>query len=177
MSEFYVYDGDDNGFNNTGSVVNLWETESNYYGVPMKFSKIKEKQFKNIMSNIGNNPAVIDYVQTKKTNTPMNSLYGSNKEFCVSNYPELNKGYYLSETNYQALGSKLTSDLFNKYNQESINIWNAKLAQYNNTSNIPDSAYTYNMGECNWFIDPSDWTIRNFYTGLVLGKVTNIETF
>lgn len=162
MSELYVYDDDEKYGTFNGPMVSVREEES-YYGVPMKFSKIKETQFKSIMENIGNSAVIIDANKEKNNDSPYESVYGDSQQHIVSNFPDSNKGYYLIEHDYNKVASRLTDHLNRKYSKDKINIWIPKLS---------DSEI-----ECNWFIDPSDWSIRNYGNDKVLGKVTNIEIY
>jgi len=163
MSELYVYTDDDCGTDN-GPMVNVKEEEESYYGVPMRFSKIKETQFRTIMQNIGESAVIIDANKEKINDCPYESIYGDvHKQHIISNFPDSNKGYYLVEHNYNTVTSRLTDHLNRKYSKDKTNIWIPKV----NGSDM----------ECNWFIDPSDWSIRNYGNDNVLGRVTNIEIY
>ena len=162
MSEFYVYEGDDMATEN-GPSVEFMEPETTYYGVPMRFSKVKETQFKTIMSNIGNNPAIIDFCQSKTVEVPMESVYGDIGENIVSNYPDSSQRYLLTETDSSNFNTRLTSDLLDKYSRDGTSIWVPRMSN--------------SEAECNWFIDPTDWTVRTFGNGKVMGKITNLESY
>ena len=162
MSEFYVYSEDDTEVA-TEPRVEFIEPETSYYGVPMMFSKVKETQFKTIMSNIGENPAIIDFSQSKDLDISMESVYGDATLNVVSNYPNSSHGYLLTETNSSDINIHLASYLIDKYSRNRTNIWVPRISNSNT--------------ECNWFIDPTDWTVRTFGSGNILGKVTNVESF
>lgn len=163
MSEFYVYESDNDMVTESGPNVEFMEPETDYYGVPMRFSKIKETQFKTIMSNIGNNPAIIDFNQSKTVEVPMESVYGDVGENVVSNYPDSSQGYLLTETSSNSVNTRLTTELVDKYSRDGTSIWVPRMSN--------------SKTECNWFIDPTDWTVRTFGNGKVMGKITNLEGF
>ena len=160
MSEFYVYKEDDKY--SDASQIRVNEPEESYYGVPMKFSKIKETQFNTIMKNIGSNSVIIDFNKNKNINISEQSLYGDLMEQVVSNYPDQNESYFLYQIDDLKDNQYLSDIVKNKYTANNVSLWFAK-----NKDNSVD---------CEWFIDPSDWSVRNF-SGDNLGKITNIEQY
>ena len=163
MSEFYDAYTDDEVAVATEARVEFMEAETSYYGIPMRFSKVKETQFKSIMLNIGDNPVIIDFNLAKDIKIQMDSTYGDAKQNIVSNYPNATFGYYLTETYVSDISSKLNSELVEKYTKNKTNVWIPTMSGFKT--------------ECNWFIDPTDWTVRTFGSGNVVGKVTNLESF
>jgi hypothetical protein len=163
MSEFYDAYTDDEVAVATEPRVEFMESETNYYGIPMRFSKVKETQFKSIMLNIGDNPVIIDFNLAKGIKIQMDSTYGDTKQNLVSNYPNTTFGYYLTETYVSDISSKLNSDLVEKYTKNKTKVWIPTMSGF--------------KAECNWFIDPTDWSVRTFGSGNVVGKVTNLEAF
>lgn len=163
MSEFYDAYTDDEVAVATEARVEFMEAETSYYGIPMRFSKVKETQFKSIMLNIGDNPVIIDFNLAKDIKIQMDSTYGDAEQNIVSNYPNNTFGYYLTETYVSDISSKLNSELVEKYTKNKTNVWIPTMSGFKT--------------ECNWFIDPTDWSVRTFGSGNVVGKVTNLESF
>ena len=159
MSELYVYSDDENCDTQNEKILTVNNSENYYYGKLMKFSRIKELQFNNLMKNIGSKPAFIDFNKKKDFNKSETSIYGDSNQNIVFNYPETGIPYILEPI----------SDLkkFNHLSESVLKyvVTNSIWAPKSNNSNI---AYE-------WFINPSDWTIIHF-NGQILGKITIIES-